>query len=75
LIYTSVFISVIVAYGFAEAGLGILPSWVFYLGVGMMVIGICLREWAVATLRGYFSYIVRVREDHKVIQKTVLTRP
>lgn len=34
-----------------------------------MLTGIVVREWAVFTLRGFFSYRVRIREDHGVIEK------
>ncbi len=68
-IYASVFVSIGIAYAFAYAGITGLPDWTFYLGIFAMVGGILIREWAVATLRGYFSYQVRVREDHKVIDK------
>jgi protein-S-isoprenylcysteine O-methyltransferase Ste14 len=68
LIYVSVFVSVAVAYAFALSGITLLPEPFFYLGISMMLFGIAVREWAVATLRSYFSYVVRVREDHRVIQ-------
>jgi protein-S-isoprenylcysteine O-methyltransferase Ste14 len=47
--------------------MAILPDWLFYLGIGAMVAGMAVREWAVLTLRGYFFFMVRVRKDHKVI--------
>jgi protein-S-isoprenylcysteine O-methyltransferase Ste14 len=67
LIYAAVFLSILVAYYFAYAGVGILPEWVFGLGITLMALGIGVREWAVVTLRGYFSFIVRVRDDHRVV--------
>jgi protein-S-isoprenylcysteine O-methyltransferase Ste14 len=69
LIYAGAFVSITVAYAFAGAGIDLLPGLFFYLGITMMVLGMVVREWAVATLRGYFSYLVRVREDHRVIEK------
>jgi len=68
LIVASIFLSITIAFTFADAGVMILPLWVFYAGIGMMVIGLLLREWAVVTLREFFSYTVRVREDHSVVQ-------
>jgi protein-S-isoprenylcysteine O-methyltransferase Ste14 len=67
LIYASVFVSITVSFVFAGAEVGILPDPVFYLGVLLMVVGIAIREWAVVTLRQYFSFRVRIREDHKVV--------
>ena len=68
IIYASIFVSITIAFYFAQTGVWILPDWVFYLGTVMMLLGIFVREWAVVMLRRYFSYSVRVREDHKVVQ-------
>ncbi len=68
IIYGSIFISITIAFYFAQTRVWILTGWVFYLGIVMMLLGIFVREWAVVTLRRYFSYSVRVREDHKVVQ-------
>jgi len=68
LIYASIFISITVSFYFAQNTVWILPEWVFYLGIVMMLLGIFVREWAVVTLRKFFSYSVRVRVDHTVIQ-------
>ena len=68
LIFASIFLSITIAFTFAYAGIMILPLWVFYVGIGMMVIGLLVREWAVVTLRKFFSFTVRVREDHSIVQ-------
>lgn len=68
-IYFTVVLSLVVAFVCNAAGLGILPDGVFFVGIAMMFLGILLREWAVATLRGYFSYRVRVLQDHKVVDR------
>lgn len=69
LIYFSVFVSLTVAFRFAGAGITPLPDWLFIVGILLMLLGICVREWAVTTLRGSFSFRVSVREDHKVIDR------
>lgn len=68
LIYFSVFASLIVAFGFAGAGIAPLPDWFFIVGILLMLLGIFVREWAVTTLRGYWSFRVSVRQGHKVIE-------
>jgi protein-S-isoprenylcysteine O-methyltransferase Ste14 len=68
IIYASVFLSITIAFTFAYSGVWILPGWVFYLGIGMMLFGIVVREWSVVTLRMYFSHTIRVRENHRVVQ-------
>ena len=71
LIYAGVFLSITIAFTFASSGITILPAWTFYVGIVLMLSGIIVREWAVVTLRKYFSYTVKVREDHKVVRKAL----
>jgi protein-S-isoprenylcysteine O-methyltransferase Ste14 len=67
IIYFSVFVSIIVAFGFAAAGITPLPNWVFSVGILLMLLGIFVREWAVLTLKGYFLFRVGVLDGHKVV--------
>lgn len=56
-------------WGRSEIRITPLPDWLFIVGIFLMLLGIFVREWAVTTLRGYFSFRVSVREDHKVIER------
>ncbi|MCK6624530.1 MAG: isoprenylcysteine carboxylmethyltransferase family protein [Anaerolineae bacterium] len=38
-----------------------------YLGLGLMVAGIALREWAVVVLGRYFSVVVALEVDHQLV--------
>jgi protein-S-isoprenylcysteine O-methyltransferase Ste14 len=67
LIMMSVVVATAIAFVFAGVGIGPLPDWAFYVGILMMLLGIVVREWAVLTLRRYFSFQVRVLVDHKVV--------
>ena len=69
LIYFSIFVSIIVAFGFAGAGITPLPDWLFIVGILLMLFGIFIREWAVITLKGFYSFRVSVFEGQKVIDK------
>jgi len=40
---------------FVFSGITPLPSWVFYLGICLMTVGILLRQWSVAVLGRYFN--------------------
>jgi protein-S-isoprenylcysteine O-methyltransferase Ste14 len=43
-------------------------KWVpFVVGIVLMWLGIALRQWAVLTLGRYFTVVVRVADDHKVV--------
>jgi len=69
LIIFTVFVSIILAFSFGYAGIGMLPDWAFYLGISLMFLGILIRQWAIAVLGRFFSLTVRVAEDHRVVEK------
>ncbi|TMI39062.1 isoprenylcysteine carboxylmethyltransferase family protein, partial [Candidatus Bathyarchaeota archaeon] len=50
-------------------GTGQLPDWVFYPGIFLMLLGIVIRQYAIAVLGRFFSLTVRVAEDHKVVDR------
>jgi protein-S-isoprenylcysteine O-methyltransferase Ste14 len=68
LIMLGVFGSIAISDIFASSGLALLPVAAFYVGLVMMVLGIAVRLWAVATLRSFFSYTVQIKEGHHVIE-------
>jgi protein-S-isoprenylcysteine O-methyltransferase Ste14 len=68
LILLGVFGSISIANVFAASGLALLPIASFYLGLAMILMGMAFRIWAVASLRGFFSYTVQIKEGHRVIE-------
>src|SRR5205809_6510983 len=66
LIFT-VFISLGLALSFGYAGVVVLPDWVFYPGIFLMLLGVLVRQWAIAVLGRFFSLTVRVATDHQVV--------
>jgi protein-S-isoprenylcysteine O-methyltransferase len=69
LVILTVFLSISIAFAFGYNGVGMLPDWAYYLGISLMLLGIVLRQWAIAVLGRFFSLTVKVAEDHKVIDK------
>src|SRR5437879_4206092 len=69
LILFTVWISLTVALYFGYGGIGALPDWVYYPGIFLMLLGVVIRQWAIAVLGRFFSFHVRVVEDHRVIDK------
>ncbi|MCM3569791.1 isoprenylcysteine carboxylmethyltransferase family protein [Neobacillus mesonae] len=49
--------------------LGIVPPTLSYAGTFIIIIGICIRLWAVAVLGRHFSLVVSVDAEQKIIQK------
>jgi protein-S-isoprenylcysteine O-methyltransferase Ste14 len=53
---------------FAGKGLGMLPGWTCYIGMSLMVLGLLIRQWAVAVLGKFFSGATGVLGDHRVVE-------
>jgi len=63
------FVSVVIVFSFALSGTAMWPSWVYYPGILLMVLGIVLRQWSMAVLGSFFSGTVGVQEGQKVVDK------
>jgi len=68
LISVSVAVSFLVAYFFALSGITLMPSWVFYLGIAIILLGIIVRQWSIAVLGRFFSPTIGVQEGQKVVE-------
>ncbi len=55
LILLTVWISLGFALAFGYGGVGPLPDWVFYPGIFLMLLGVVVRQWAIAVLGRFFS--------------------
>ncbi len=68
LINMGLFFSIAVGFAFGYAGISLLPHVFFYVGIAAMVLGILLRQWAIAVLGAFFSRKVMVLDDHRVVR-------
>jgi len=69
LAFLSMFLGLIIAFLFSGFGIASLPSGAFYLGIGVLITGILLRQWSVAVLGRYFSRTVGVQEGQTVVDR------
>jgi protein-S-isoprenylcysteine O-methyltransferase Ste14 len=46
-----------------------LPEWVYIVGVGVMILGMALRQWSIAVLGRFFSRSVGVQEGQIIVDK------
>jgi protein-S-isoprenylcysteine O-methyltransferase Ste14 len=53
---------------FAKIGIGLLPDWIYYFGIVVMVAGIVFRQWAIAVLGRFFSGVIGVQIEQKVVE-------
>jgi protein-S-isoprenylcysteine O-methyltransferase Ste14 len=68
-IFITIFVSIVLANYFASANIAMLPSWVFYVGIVLMILGIILRQWSMAVLGRFFSGTVGTQEGQFVVEK------
>ena len=66
-ILVNISVSVYITFFFASSGIARWPSWVFYPGILLMVVGILLRQWSVVVLGRFFTWMVAVEEGQKVV--------
>jgi protein-S-isoprenylcysteine O-methyltransferase Ste14 len=52
---------------FGKDGIAFLPSWVYPIGIALMFGGIVFRQWAIAVLGRYFSGMIGVQKEQKVV--------
>ncbi len=62
------YLTIAAAFGLAYAGVGGLPHALFYVGIAAMILGIAVRQWAIAVLGAYFSRSIRVLTVHRVVR-------
>src|SRR5437870_7761715 len=55
LVIFTVFLSISIAFSFGYAGVGELPDWAYYPGILLMLLGVLIRQWAIAILGRFFS--------------------
>lgn len=52
----------------AKNSVTLLPDWVYYIGIAFMLAGIAFRQWAIAVLGRYFSVVIGVQKEQKVVE-------
>ena len=68
-IFLGFFVAIPVVLSFGYSGLAGLPDWTFYPGIVLILLGVLVRQWAIAVLGRFFSLTVRVAEDHRVVDR------
>jgi len=63
LMYVSVFAAILLA----AKHITMLPDWLFYPGIVLMIVGILVRQWAIFVLGRFFTVTVSVQKNQKVV--------
>jgi len=62
----SAFVNISIA--LAALRVGLLPSWAYFIGIAILLTGVAIRQWAVAVLGRYFSNVIGIQANQKVVQ-------
>ena len=52
----------------SKMGTALLPDWMYYIGIAVMLAGIAFRQYAIAVLGRYFSGVLGVQKEQKVVE-------
>jgi protein-S-isoprenylcysteine O-methyltransferase Ste14 len=69
LIIGFVILSIVISSLFASRGIALFPAWVSYVGTTLILVGIVIRQWAIAVLGGFFSAAVGIQKGQKVVTR------
>jgi protein-S-isoprenylcysteine O-methyltransferase Ste14 len=69
LIFATIIISIILTSYYAMNDIALLPAWVFYPGIFLMVLGIIIRQWSMAILGRFFSGSVATQKGQFVVER------
>lgn len=61
------YVSVMIAILLDLKNIAMLPDWFFYPGIFLIVIGIIVRQWSIFVLGRFFTLVVSVQKNHKVV--------
>ena len=68
LLFVTIGVCLSLATYFATFKIAMLPSWVFYPGIVLMILGIILRQWSMLVLGRFFSAAVGIQEGQFVVE-------
>ncbi|MFC4910197.1 methyltransferase family protein [Actinomadura gamaensis] len=68
LLILSYVLAVVLVIVLGSAGIGTLPVAVQWIGVAVVVCGLALRAWGMATLGRFYTRTLRVTDDQRVVQ-------
>ena len=67
LVYIEWIVVFLVSLNFPPRKIAMLPGWVYYIGIVVMVAGIVIRQSAIAVLGRFFSTNIGVQYEHRVV--------
>jgi protein-S-isoprenylcysteine O-methyltransferase Ste14 len=68
LIYVAWVLVLVISAALGAKGVLLLPAWFTYVGDAVLLAGVALRQWAIAVLGRYFSGVIGVQQDQKVVE-------
>jgi protein-S-isoprenylcysteine O-methyltransferase Ste14 len=63
----SLYVSIVIAIFLSINNIAMLPDWLFYPGIILIVIGVIVRQWAMFILGRFFILAISAQKDQKVV--------
>ena len=67
MVYVGWMVVLTVSAVFGKDGIAFLPDWIYLVGIVFMFGGIVFRQWAISVLGRYFSGVIGVQKEQKVV--------
>jgi protein-S-isoprenylcysteine O-methyltransferase Ste14 len=68
-VVVGIFVAIFTSNSLRAAGVGLLPGWTVLVGLALLGTGIAVRLWAVRALGRFFSFVVQLRADHRIVME------
>lgn len=72
ILFASIFLAFFIMNILLKTGVGLLPKeyhWVTYIGFAIIIVGMIFRWYSINVLGKYFTGVVMIQQDHKIIKK------
>ncbi|MCI4349985.1 MAG: isoprenylcysteine carboxylmethyltransferase family protein [Thermoplasmata archaeon] len=66
-VFVGIFVAITASNLLRGAGVGLLPGWTVAVGLALLGTGIAVRLWAVRSLGRFFSYVVELQSEHRIV--------
>lgn len=69
LLALTMYLPICIAFYCAFSNIAVMPSWTFFPGIFLIILGIVIRQWSVAVLGSFFSLDVGTQKGQKIVKK------
>lgn len=64
----TLFFAIAADFFIARRGIAIMPVFAYYIGLILIILGLIIRQWAIAVLGRFFTLTVQIQKDHTIVR-------